>query len=508
MKRLTAILLALMVSLSAWGALAAEETELPQKFLNQVHDSGYTGAVTFTVEGNETAAIDPVTFLMLKALAPRITVETGSSYALRQQEGEGVLRILLDGQNVGETVFLYNDELGALSSTLISSADAYYAAPRDWDFAALFSGLSAQENGWPSLWNALARIEQAPQEWHDQVAVHLLPYETKIGVWINGYAAFSTGMEGETAYTQLACSIPAQAVKAQIKQLMVDFFEDEDLLSALREVFTAQEAEYYLQPAMMQTFFSIIDQVQMEGNVEITRRYDIQGNSLLDRISLPFPAGQSLSHLTVSLTPDPDVAGQKWAFQGQCQDGTEFDIFCIAGQDMIYTGSVDILLPEETDDSFAVTDAPARRKIAFDYNLTWDPGQDTYTLATSRYVRTVAGTLLIKPREGSDMATQALSLEARYESGSGKRSATRLNAALSWRDLDTDASITASFTGRTASASAVRSISDYPALRLDQMEEEGMNALTQAWTLNLQSWVQNMAKLLFPGLDTAVPGDG
>lgn len=506
MKRLIAILLALLVSLSAWGALAAEETELPQKFLNQVHDSGYTGAITFTVEGNETAAIDPVTFLMLKALAPRISVETGSSYIIRQGEGEGVLRILLDGKNMGEAVFLYNDELGALSSTLISSADAFYAAPRDWDFASLLSGLSTQENGWPSLWNALSRVEQAPQEWHDQVAVHLLPYETKIGVWINGYATFSTGMDGNTAYTQLACAIPAQAVKAQIKQLMVDFFEDEDLLSALREVFTAQEAAYFLQPAMMHTFFSIIDQVDMEGNLEIVRRYDTQGNSLLDRISLPFPTGQSLTHLTIALTPD--VAGQKWAFQGQCQDGTEFDVSCIVGQDMIYTGTVDILLPEESNDSFAVQETPARREIAFDYNFVWDAGQDTYTLATSRYIRTVTSTLLIKPREGSDMPTQALTLEANYESGAGKRSATRLIASLSWRDLDTDASITASFTGRTSSASVVRSISDYPALRLDQMEADGMNALTQTWLQNLNSWAQNFVQLLFPGLSPVVPGDG
>ena len=67
MKRLTACLLALLLALGGMNALAAEETELPQKFLNQVHDSGYTGAVTFTVEGNETAAIDPVTFVVDEA---------------------------------------------------------------------------------------------------------------------------------------------------------------------------------------------------------------------------------------------------------------------------------------------------------------------------------------------------------------------------------------------------------------------------------------------------------
>lgn len=506
MKRLIACLLALLLSVGAWNALAAEETELPEKFMNQVRDSGYTGAISFTVEGEGTAAIDPAVFAILKALAPRLTVETGSSYALRQKEGEGVLRIMLDGQNAGEIVFLYNDDLGALSSTLLNDTGAFYAAPRDWDFSPLLSSFTTQDNGWPSLMAALSKVENAPKEWHDKVAPYLLPYETKLGVWINGYAVFSTGMEEGTAYTQLACSIPAQAVKAQIKQLMVDFFEDEDLLAALREIFSAEEASYFLQPAMMQTFFAIIDRVDMEGNIEILRRYDTQGNSMVDSIALPFPAGQPLSFLTIALTPDE--LGQKWAFQGKMEDGTDFDISCIVSPEMIYTGSVYLLLPEENNDSFAVQEIPARKEIAFDYNLSWDPGQDTYSIATTRYTRTLGGTLLIRPREGGDMPTQALSLTATYESGAGKRSATRLTAEISWRDMDSDASITTSFIGRTASASAVRSIDDYAPLRLDLMEKDGMNALMGNWMLHLQSWAEQFSQQLFPGLFPDMPGDG
>lgn len=510
MKRLIALLLSLMLSLGAWSALAAEEIQLPQKFLNQVNESGHMGVLSFSAEGDHTAAIDPAVWMLIKSLAPRLTLETGNSYVNRQQEGEGVMRLMLDGQNIGETVFLSNNDLSAVRSTLLNNAEnTYYAAPRDWDFSKILNIFSTQENGWPSLWNVLMKVENAPKEWHDKVAVHIIPYETKIGVWINGYATFSTGMENDLPYTQLACSIPAQAVKAQIKQLMVDFFNDDDLLSALREILSPQEAAFYLQPDMLNTFFSLMDATNLAGQIEIIRRYDIQGNTLLDSITLPFPEKMAISSLTVTLTPD--AAGKKWAFKGACQDKTEFDISCIQGEEMIYTGSVYVLLPEEeAEDSFVVDDgALSRREIAFDYSFSWDDGEDTFTLLTSRYSRTARGTLLLRPRQAGTMPTQAITLEATFESGADKRSSTRLNASLSWRDMDSNAAITASFTGRTTSPGAVLSLDDVPlVLRLDLMEEEGMGALMASWMQNIQSWAQNTLPKLFPVFSQPVLGDG
>lgn len=509
MKRLIALLLSLLLSMGAWSALAAEEIELPQKLLNQLDESGHMGVVSFSAEGDYTAAMDPAVWMLIKSLAPRLTLETGNSYIKRQQEGEGVMRLMLDGQNIGEIVYLYNNDLGAVSSTLLSNTEnTYYAAPRDWDLNSILDLFSIQENGWPSLRNVLLKIENAPKEWHDKVAAHIIPYETKIGVWINGYALFSTGTENGVPYTQLACSIPAQAVKAQIKQLMIDFLGDDELLSALREILSPEEAAFYLQPGMLNTFFSAIDGVNLSGQIEIIRRYDVQGNSLLDSITLPFPEEMGVIALNVTLSPDE--AGEKWTFKGVCRDNTEFDISCIQSEDMIFSGSVYLLLPEEGDDSFVVDDGSlSRREIAFDYNFSWDPGEDIFTLLTSRYSRTVRGTLLIRPKYAGTMPTQAITLEAIFESNADKRSSTRLNASLSWRDMDSNAAITASFTGRTTSPTAVLSLDDVPpALRLDLMEEEGMGALMDSWMQNLQAWAQNTLPKLFPVFSQPVLGDG
>lgn len=510
MKRLIALLLSLLLSLGTCSALAAEETELPQKFLNQVDESGHMGALSFSAEGDYTAAIDPAVWMLIKSLAPRLTLETGNSYVRRQEEGEGVLRLMLDGQNIGEAVFLYNNDLGAVSSTLLSNAEnAFYAVPRDWDFSSFLDLFSIRENGWPSLRNVLMKVENAPQEWHDKVAAYTIPYETKIGVWINGYAVFSTGMENDMPYTQLACAIPAQAVKAQIKQLLVDFWGDDELLSALREILSPEEAAFYLQPGMLNTFFSVIDGVNLSGQIEIIRRYDVQGNALLDSITLPFPKETAISALNITLTPDE--AGQKWTFKGLCRDTTEFEISFIQGEDMIFTGSVYLLLPEEDDDSFVVDDgALSRREIAFDYNFSWDAGEDTFTLLTSRYSRTARGTLLIRPKQAGAMPTQVITLEATFESGADKRSSTRLNASLSWRDMDSNASITASYTGRTTSPTAVLSLEDMmPVLRLDLMEEESMGALMDSWMQNLQIWAQNtLPKFISAFSQPVIPGDG
>ena len=500
MKRLTAIFLALVLALSALPALAAQEVNLPEKFFFQVRDSGYNGEITFSVEGQETKAIDAVTWSLLKSLAPRLKVVSGSSCIQSTGVGQGHLQLMLDGQEAGNALFLYNKALGGLSTTLLGSGDIFYTAPRDWSFAPLYAGLMTGDSAWPSLWGVLLKINQAPAEWQEKAAPYLLPYETKVGVWINGYATFSAGMDQGTAYSQLQCLIPVQAVKAQLKQLLVDFYEDEGLLSLLREVLSAEEAAAYLQPTMMNAFFSMIDQLDMDGMVEIYRRYNTMGVTLLDSIILPFPENAPLSSLSISLTPDE--AGKKWQIAGRLQDGTDFDVSCIAGEEMIYTGSVSLVLPaqQQAGNSFVVEeDDLLPRAIAFDYNFSWEDGEESFSLLTGRYTRVIQGTLLLRPQAGSDMPIQVLTLTAQYESAADQRRATQLIASLTWRDMDSDAAITASFTGRTAAPGMIQSLDTVGnTLRLDQMDEAGMASLVQMWTAQLQNWLATFTMRLFP----------
>lgn len=501
MKRLIALLLAALLALGALPALAADYP-IEEKFYRQMVESAFQGTVTFSASGAQTAALDTGAWLALRALAPRLKLEM--DHSLNRGEGQANARLLLDGQSVGATTLLYNDALMGLSSDLLAGMGTYYTAARNWDVTQLLQAAAQGDSAWPPLWRALIAVQNAPEEWHARAASYLTPYETKLGVWMNGYAAFSTGTQDDVSYTQLQCTIPAQAVKAEMKQLLVDFYADAELLTLLREVFTAQEAAAYLQPGMQNSFFVMLDNLALTGNVEIIRRYDAQGTALLDSITLPFAENQALQTLTIAVSEDG--SGPRWAFSGKAQDGTDFDVSCVIGQVGVYTGSVNLLLPE-AEDTFVVSEAAAARKsVAFDFTLSWDEGEEAYTLATGRFDKTVQATLVIKPQAGGDMPAQSLILEAAFSSGSSQRSATSLNAALTWRDLDGDATVTATLAARTTAPYVVSSLDSVTgAMRLDLMESEGRAAVTKRWGEAVTAWLQGLLLRLTPALSTLPP---
>ena len=497
MKRLIALLLAalLLAGTSAW----AEELTLDQKFARQVQESAFKGSVTFTVSGNATKTLDSVTWAALKTLAPRLSIETDHSYVRAQGGGQATMSLLLDGENAGKTTLLYNDSLAGLTSEVLTAQPTWYAAARTWDVTQLFQSAIQGNKAWPPIWRVLWAVHSAPEAWRTRAEAYLTPYETKLGVWMSGYVKVSS-TNNET--TELHCLVPAQALKAEIKQLMVDFYADSGLLSLLREIVTAKEASAYLQPAMRETFFSLLDQTELEGDIEIIRRYDTKGEALLDQISLPFAKDQALSHLTISVSPD--AGGEKWEFLGQTREGVDFDFTCIQGKDLIFSGSAALLLPAEKEDtqSFVVVEGePERQSIAFDYNFSWDPGEEKYTLTSDRFERTMKGTLLIKPQHSDVLPNQTVETEIHLSSGSSQRSATRLEATLTWRDLDTDASVTAALSGRTAAPFTVETLNGVSnAVRVDLLSSTAYPGLVQGWQDHAQTWLQGLMGRLLPGL--------
>ena len=144
---------------------------------------------------------------------------------------------------------------------------------------------------------------------------------------------------------------------------------------------------------------------------------------------------------------------------------------------------------------------PQRRAISFDYNLSWDPGEELYTLASDQYVRNSQGTLLVKPRNMEDMPMQTLSLSYTLTTGSQDSSATHLDGTLVWRDLDSDASVTATLESRTLSPFAVSSLSSVDgALRVDLLDQENLAALS----LRLRQSAQQQFQALLTKLATSV----
>ena len=509
MKRLIALMLLCAMALAAVPGLAADDYTIEEKFYRQAMlESAYKGTLTLSVTGNGTALISPALWSALKAAAPRLSVEIDHSYASRQREGQATATLLLDGQNAGKTTFLYNDRLIGLSSDLLAGGNTYYTADREWDPRDLLYPIALGDNAWPPMLGVLYAVATAPQEWQDRAAPYLTPYETKLSIWLNGFSSFSTGTDEDgVAYTEMHFSIPALAVKSELKQLLVDLYGNTALLTLLREAIPAREAAAYLDASMLNGFLMSVDGLQLSGDMDIIRRYDSQGHSLLDRIQLPFTEDQYLTALSIAVRHTGE--GADWHVTGKTREGADFDFQCLAGEDMIYTGAAEITLPPEEEAGFVVDDGNGqegvRRTVAFDYNLIWEPGEETYDLATDKFQHTYKASLLIKPKGEDAGPSQSLALEATFSSGSSKRSATRLDATLEWRDLDSEASILLRLDSRTVAPFTVASLNQVTgAVRVDQMNGQNREALLNRWTQTCQAWITTLAaRLTLPGLPAA-----
>ena len=168
----------------------------------------------------------------------------------------------------------------------------------------------------------------------------------------------------------------------------------------------------------------------------------------------------------------------------------KFDVSCIVGEGVSCAGSVRLETPE-ADEGFVVSDTPAVRTIAFDYNLDWEEGEETYSLAQDLSQRAVKGTLVVKPQTAGEWPAQSLTLDAAFSSKSDKRAATRLTASLTWADLESGASIAAQMTARTAAGWTVEPLpASGETLRVDLLAEEGRAALLQSWGQRLAQWFQ------------------
>jgi len=482
MKRGIAFILALVLALSAAAALAEDDTLMNKFYQQAAKESAYRGTVTFTVIGEETTAIPAEMWTLVKGLLPQLTVTLEHSTQRNRDEGEVGVTFAVSGQPSRKVSFLYDDKLTGITGDLLGG-DTVYAAAREWSWTRLLSPTAPEGEAWPPMWQMLLNILNAPEAWKERARLRLEAYETRAAEWMNGFASVSSGTEGGVPYSELACKIPAREVKEEIKALLTELYQDQETLSLLREAATPQEAAAYLQPASLPALTAILEQMQMDGFVEIARRHDSSGTALLDRISFPFAKDAAFTRLAFSVTPSE--GGQQWRVTGAAKDGSEFDVSCEQTASGSYTGSVALLVPVKTDSaSFVVSGGtPELKPVGFDYSFTLDQGEEAYSIADDQSTQTIRASLMIAPRGESDIPMQVFSLTANLSSGSSKQSPTHLDGNISWMDMMSGAAVTAQLTSRTVAPFDYAVVSDAEdAVRLDQMTGEERAELTAAWT--------------------------
>lgn len=463
MKKIIALLLAAVLTLGCASALAADYT-VEEKFYRQMLQNGTKASVTFAVEGDSTALLPDGLWDLLRAMAPAVQVDM--RHCITHGNGQADAALLLNGEEKTRVEALYDADTIAMRWPVLS--EKWLAAPTGWDWSRLAVPLLSDDgSAVPPLRHLITEVMLASEDWKAMAAPKSETYQTKLGLWINGYAASSTGTdENGVLYSELSCSVSAAALKEELKQLLREVYADEALLVLLRQIALPEEAAAYLTPAALPYFTAWVDAMQLDDTVEVVRRYDSMAQPLLDRVKLPFAQGQEIACLTIEVASAPD--GQRTRVLVQGWDDTGVELTYTEQAPLCFRGEVKVMKPEGTAKGFR-------------YDCVWTEGEETYSLSTDLCEKKMSGALNLIPLEGTSLPAQTVALEVLFSTRSEKRSPSTLTATVKWQDATTGASLTAQLQARTAAAWAFDRVSTLAdAKRLDRMDASEIKEMLAA----------------------------
>ncbi len=495
MKRLTAIvlILTLLCASSALASSVAPTDKLEERMLLQYGKSGFYADVTVDIKGDGVEYIDAPTWALLKTFLPGAKI--GYESTIRQNNRETVVTLSKDDSALAMVTALENGDMTLVKSNLIDAADSdlWYGAPASYNLADLIAyAREGEDASWPSLLGVVWSVANASEEWQGRAGVYMNTYLTDLGVWMQRFTKVSiVPLAGGTSCTEMLCVIPTSEVKNELKSLLAKLYADNALMTILREVLSADEAAAYLEPSMLSAFTQMIDALEIGGDVTVLRRFNLQGQAILESISLPFAAGQPISSLAFST--ETTESGERYDMEIALPKenelpGSMIRLNAVKDAEGAYTGDLVLTLPTARDAYTVVDDATY--DLAYTYYFFCDAPDQTYDYETDRATRAIDVMLALTPAEGNDGHRHSLTLHADFSSRASNLTPTRLTASLSLMDLTTDGGLTVSLAARTAVAwTPERTVAQVPAnsvTRIDQLQGTALGAL-------LTTWQQNMA---------------
>jgi len=486
MKKALSLLLSTLILLTALPVFAQEYT-LDEKLVKQVQDgSGLRMTITFEKTGGAFSVLDATANAALGVLAQ------GSSLELRYLSGVGTLKgkedleITLNqgSQLLADFKYVKDTQLEALTSSLINGPG--YADVRDG--GVLLALLTGQSAVWPPIEGLILKLNSAESTWQAAAGRKLDAYTAKLSLWLTGYTQTSTQRDADdNLQTKTDISIPVDPLKSQIKQLLLDVYSDAELMALLAQEMDGRQAAAYLQPGMMNSFFTALDQLQLSGNVTSTRVFDDQARLVESRLVLPLAGARGIEELshdyqmsqetgevntwTIQMLPENEQNTQGARHQLNYSGGSLSD----APESQAYTGTYTFTPEPGTD--FTVEDGQAEAASVYTFNLFISPGEESVDAQTRRSSREDEITLLVSPQGEEAPAPQAFSLKLRLESGERTNSATSFSGTLTWQDQETEGLLTATIQGSSAPPWQIPDVDATGLIRVDTMSQSQLEAL-------------------------------
>lgn len=492
MKKAAAIILALMLGIMAGSAQAISYT-VDEKFWGQAEQVAVKGTVSFSVTGDETAALSAEEFQLLKQTLPGTIL----SFAHGMFYGVGG-HVVVETADGAEKKLEYLKEEGTLAfgGDLVAHDGTWYTLEEEaLSFLSLFG---EGESDVPGILDIMQWLEAADEEWQAKAGEKLAQYETRLSMWMNNYAGTAMGQEDGLLYSELNCRIPAEAVKAQILEMLHVFYADGETLSLLGEVLDGTGGEIYLNPAMESVLCDLVSALPMAGEIEVIRRFDSKGQLVLDSIRMPLPPLGNLRALGEWMPgkmESPLFPLEKWT------EGS-----------LTVTGRGDLSLSLENDRAEQMLFSANRKEnntytgqlvmdtlnedggmdhVGYAFEYTWQAMDETYSLQTDICERLMQGAITLTPDGQTKGPAQRITLDMTYTTTSEVRSPAYLEAVLVWRDMETEAAIALACNVQTANPFEVGTLA----------ELENVLPLEQ---LPLEERRQVMETVLFAPLNQAV----
>lgn len=409
-----------------------------EKFWGQAENQAVTGTLGFSVTG-DAAAMDEVVFQLLKQVLPETEISFFVTLYRKQPRGAIVKIAGADGSE--KTVeALFDDETLAIGSDAIGEAGTYYLLEKQT--------LGKGDGGVPGIFDVLRLLDTADEAWKEKAQEQLGYYQALLSVWMNDYAGATMGREGDALYSELSCTIPAAAVKEQVKAMLHAFYADEQTLALLWEVLEGTGAEIYLNPAMESVFCAMVDGTKLAGDLQVVRRFDNHGALLKDSISLP------LGEVKTSLYAD--VMWQRISLDMTGRGDIAFTLDGTAGEKVHFSMNK---LEDGSVSGQIVKDLP-QEHTGYAYEWKWQAMEETYTLQTDLCERLMQGALNLMPDEKTDAPKQQVTLDVRFTSQSRSRSPARMEADLVWREVQGGATVSVIVNAQTSAPGDVKDVNE------------------------------------------------
>lgn len=207
---------------------------------------------------------------------------------------------LMDGDTAQTAAhFQFKEGVLALQADLIGT-DWYVlegaAAPADEaDAASALTPLAQlktvllEQTGMPSIAGFVLPVLTTLQDQSDDLSDVLSAYTTRIDLWIEGYrqnAVLGKLADGTTTM-EVQYAVSPAAIKAQLKQMVLDLLSDTATLSRLQALLDEDDAQKLLNPNLQSYYFSAIDALPLSGDLTISRTASLKGDTLALHLSMP-----------------------------------------------------------------------------------------------------------------------------------------------------------------------------------------------------------------------------